>query len=258
MALKREVQKLDEVDEKYRELYVEKDGKFYLDAEDAADLRSALEKERKAKRDAEKAAKELKDKYGDLDADAAREALKLKQDLEEKKLRDAGEFDKALEQRVTAMRTEHEKERQKLEQELAAKNSRLSELLIDNALSAAAMSKDAGVLPRAIPTVIKLAKDAWKLDKDGKPVAMNGDQPIYGKDGNPISMEEWISNLKTDHDYLFGQATGGGAQNSHNTGNPKKKRSEMTVSEKVAFIDDCRKKGMSDAQAQSEFMKLPA
>jgi hypothetical protein len=239
MSLKREVGKLEEVDEKHRDLYVERNGKFYLDAEDANDLTSALEKERKARRDAEKAAKDFKDKYGDLDADAAREALALKQELEEKKLKDAGEFDKALEARVSKMREDHKKEREKLEGEVKTKDSRLSELLIDSALRDIALKPEIGVLPKAISTVVKLAKDVWKLDKDGKPVAMSGTEQIYGKDGGPITMAEWVSNLKTDHDYLFGQPSGGGAANTGNTGTGSagKKRSQMSTKEKSDYIE---------------------
>jgi hypothetical protein len=180
---------------------------------------------------------QLKSKYGDIDADAAREALKMKQELEEKKLIASGDVDKVVEQRVSKMRDEHKKERDRLDAELAAKNSRLSELLIDNQIKDVALKPEIGVLPKAITTVVKLAKDVWTLDKDGKPVAMNGDQAIYGKDGTPITMAEWIANLKTEHDYLFGQPVGGGA-NSGSSGTPgtKKKRSEMTVTEKTDFI----------------------
>jgi hypothetical protein len=260
MALKREVSKLDEVEEKHRDLYVERNGKFYLDAEDANNLTSALDKERQARRDAEKAAKDFKDRFGDLDPEAAREALKMKQELEEKKLIASGEVDKVVEQRVAKMRDEHARERSKLESELKAKDSRLSQLLIDNALRDVALKPNVGILPKAIGTVVKLAKDVWKLDKDGNPVALNGDgSQMYGKDGGPIGMEEWISNLKTEHDYLFGQPSGGGAGNQGAGGGaPKKKRSEMTAEDREVFFESQRKLGKTAKEIQAAYMQLPA
>ena len=60
MALKLTLDSLDGVDEAIKSLYVEQDGKFKLAVdglEDTSGLKSALEKERKARRDAEQRAK---------------------------------------------------------------------------------------------------------------------------------------------------------------------------------------------------------
>ena len=60
MALKLTLDSLDGVDEGIKSLYVEQDGKFKLAVdglEDTSGLKSALEKERKARRDAEQRAK---------------------------------------------------------------------------------------------------------------------------------------------------------------------------------------------------------
>ena len=57
MALKLSVDKLDDVEENLRSLYVEKDGKFSLAVdgiEDTSALKEALRKERKRADDAEK------------------------------------------------------------------------------------------------------------------------------------------------------------------------------------------------------------
>jgi len=67
MALKFKVESLEDVGEGFRDLYVEKDGVYILDAEglpepeDVSGLKSALDKERKAARDAERRAKRLED-----------------------------------------------------------------------------------------------------------------------------------------------------------------------------------------------------
>jgi hypothetical protein len=252
MALKSVVTKeeFEKLPEAIKAEYKQDGESYLLDAPDGYVPKSKLDEFRTNNVALMKDRDALKAKYGDLDPDAAREALKLKQQLEEKKLRDAGEFDKALDERVKAMRKEHEAERTKLESELRAKDAKLSGLLIDNALRDCALKPEIGVLPKAIPTVVVLAKGVWQLDKDGNPVAMKDGQPIYGKDGTPISMPEWISNLKAEHDYLFGQPSGGGAGNTGGSGGaPKKKRSEMSVAEKSEYVAQ---------HGQAAFLKLPA
>lgn len=64
MALKLIVEKIEEVGEAHRSLYAERDGKFHLDVEgleDTSGLKSALESERKLRKDAEKRLGTLKD-----------------------------------------------------------------------------------------------------------------------------------------------------------------------------------------------------
>ena len=63
--LKTELESLDGLDDALKGLYVEHDGKFVLDADipDVSGLKSALDKERKAARDAEAKRKAFEDKF---------------------------------------------------------------------------------------------------------------------------------------------------------------------------------------------------
>lgn len=103
MALKPILDKLDDAPEAQRSLYVEKDGKFVLDVdggfEDVAGLKSALEKERQARRDAERAAKTKENE------EEARKSAAEKAEMERK-----GEWDK-LRQTVEAEKAALAKER---------------------------------------------------------------------------------------------------------------------------------------------------
>lgn len=85
MALQFKVEKLEDVEESIRGLYVEKDGAFVLDAEglpeveDVSGLKSALEKERKAARDADKRAKKLEDEKRNQDEKSLEDQQKYKE-----------------------------------------------------------------------------------------------------------------------------------------------------------------------------------
>jgi hypothetical protein len=116
------------------------------------------------------------------------------------------EFDRALEQRVSALRDEYESRIEALQAKSAMQNAKLSGLLIDNEIRSLASKPEVGVLPKAVSTVVMLAKEVWRMDQDGKPVAIDADgRPIYGKRGEPIDMAEWMESLKDEAPYLFGE-----------------------------------------------------
>lgn len=260
MALKAVLDTLDGLPEGHREFYKKgDDGKFRLDAdgfEDLTGLKSALERQKADRKAAEQQFKDLKDRFGDLDPDKAREALKKIQELEDKKLIDAGKLDEVLNQRTERMRADHEnqigafrKSTETLTKERDVLSSQLSELLIDNALKDAAVK--AGVKPTAIADAVLRGKQLYRL-KDGKPVPMRGENIVYGKNPNePMPMEEWLSGMATEAPHWFEESNGGGAGNKGGgkPGATKKKRSEMTNAEKSAFISE---------YGSTEYLKLPA
>ena len=137
MALKREVSKIDEVEERFRDLYSEQNGKFVLQPDliegidNIPGLTSALEKERKSARDSAKALKQIQEKYGDLDPDEAKAALDLKRQHDEKKLLDSGEIDKLVSQRTESMKKDYEKQLKAAQTENETLRGQLSEILID-------------------------------------------------------------------------------------------------------------------------------
>lgn len=220
MALKKTIAALTEVDEALRTLYVEKDGKFLLDLEgedDAgAELKVALEKERRSRSAAEKALKDLKSQLGDMDPEKAKEALRMIAELEEKNLLGEGKFEEAVSKRVERIAAEGKLREDALAAESKQLRGQLEELLIDNGIRSVAAK--AGILPTAIDDAVLFGKTVWRL-KDGKPVPMKGEEILYGKEPNqPMTMEEWISERAKDRAHWFGASTGGGAQGSAQNG----------------------------------------
>jgi hypothetical protein len=182
--------------------------------------------------------KAVADKFKDIDPEKAREALAKISKIDEKKMMDEGKVEEIFNQRTEALRKEAATKLKAAEDERDSLNTRLSTVLIDNAIASEALKDDVGVLPKATELVVRLARDVWKIGKEGKPVAVGKDgQQIYGKDGNPITMHEWLIGLQATHEYLFAKSGGGSASNDKPAPNSSKPRSKMTIAERSAYID---------------------
>lgn len=251
-----------EVPEAQRALYEEKDGKFLLGAvefEDVTGLKSALQKERDSVKQLKKELQETADKYKELDPEKAREALAKLAELEDKKLLDAGEIDKVVEKRTERLRADHEgqvkrfQDQQKtLEQQNHQLKAQLANLQIDHAISRVVTTKrDLGINPVAIPDIQRRAREVFNLDEKGQIIPRRADGSIiYGKDPTqPMSMEEWLPSLRPEAPHYFMESGGAGGGNDAGGGVPKKKRSEMSPSEKAAFIGK---------HGQEAYLSLPA
>lgn len=160
MSLALSLEKLDGLDAAVAALYTERDGKFFLDVdglEDTAGLKSALEAERKARKDFER-------KYGALkDVDLA-EYTRLKTEAEEreaKKLTEAGEFDKLREK----WQKDLEAKEREWQEKLAAKDVLLARHVKDSQIRNAALK--AGVIPEDIEDVMTITARYFKMADDG-------------------------------------------------------------------------------------------
>lgn len=238
---KEEFEKLPEV---VRDHYRETEGKFHLSLvpkEKVDEFRNnniELMKERDALR-------ATAEKYKDLDPDKAREALKKLQELGDQKLLSEGKFKELLEEQTKRMRDDYEAKltaadtkTKSLTGERDQARAQLEQVTIQAALRDAAMLPEVGILPTAIPDLLLRARGVWVLDKEGKPVPMNGDQVIRGKDAvNPMTFVEWITGLQKDAPHLFKSTAGGGADNDRRGGAPAAgKRSQMTVAQKSEYV----------------------
>jgi hypothetical protein len=160
MALALTVEKLDGLDPAVAALYVEKEGIFHLDVtglEDTAGLKSALEAERKTRKDFEKKYGALKDvdpeEYARLKAEAA--------ERETKKLTEAGEFDK-LREKWAKEQADKDAE---WERKVAEKDALLATHVKDSQVRNAALK--AGVIPEDIEDVMIITARHFKLADDG-------------------------------------------------------------------------------------------
>lgn len=223
--------KLDDVPEPLRELYVESDGKYRLDADgvdalvDTSGLKNALEAERKAAKEAKAALK----KYDGLDPD---EYLRLKEaadTAEQTKLQTEGKWEE-MKDRLTKS---HQKELEKFTGEVSKRDRVIEQLTVENELNAAI--EKAGVLPEHRKAVRAL------LRVEAKPtVTWEGDSPKGQMGDVAIAeyVESWAKTDEASHYIAADNASGSGAKGGGGGGGGgRKPYKEMTETDKIEFID---------------------
>lgn len=232
LALKAKVESLDGVPEEAHDFYVQ-DGDIYrLDAEgvefeeDVQGLKSALEKERDAR-------KALEGKLPkDFDPD---EYKTLKQQAEERERREAeerGEWEKLREK----LKQEHQETVEELEQEMAKRDNAITRLTVERELTEA-ISR-VGVRDeyrQAVKALLERAGPTVEQTDDGYrgvfPDDLHGNKPI----GEYV--EEWAESEEAEPFLAATNATGGGASGRSPGGAATKSLSEMSENERMDFID---------------------
>jgi hypothetical protein len=239
MGLKAVLEKADydKLEDAIKKLYVETDGKFVLDADvedhpKVGGLKSALEKERKAKGDADKEFKKLKDQIGDLDPEKAREALKRVQEMADRKLLDEGKVDELIKLRTDAMQKAHDGQVTALKTQITERDTKLGtvtgrfrQLVLGGSIRDEAVR--AGVKKEHIDDVqYRLTQRGvkgvrWDLQDDEAAengvtiVAMEGSNVKYGKDATKtMTLGEGLELLREEVPGFFEPSNGGGARNS--------------------------------------------
>lgn len=217
MGLKVVHDTLDEVDEGFRSLYQERDGKFHLTGIDGiktqADidrLQSALTKERNDH-------KAVKDRYGVLgDLDPAEVLAKLDKypELEaaaEGKL-DETKINELAETRLRTKLAPVERERDQLKTKLEQTESTVQELqnvlrsrdIKDNVMAAALKGK---VIETAIDDVLMLADRVFEVGEDGTVTTRDNVGVTPG-----LSPEAWLQEMQSKRPHWWPASEGGGAK----------------------------------------------
>jgi hypothetical protein len=107
--------------------------------------------------------------------------------------------------RTTQMRTAHETALAEKDKALAAATARLEQVLIADAVRAAAL--DHGVVKTGVDDVLARAGRMFKVvDGNVKSVDNAGDDK-----GNPLTISSFVSSLKTSAPHLFAQSEGTGS-----------------------------------------------
>jgi hypothetical protein len=239
MALELSVDSIENVAEAFRPLYVEKDGKFKLDVnlpepEDTSGLKTALQKERKAREAAEKQTKSWQ-KLGKTESEIE-ELLATQAEAEADKAAKAGEWDKLRAQ----MNEKHAIDLKAKEETISAMRKRLEAELVD-AKAVAAIAAAKGVPELLLPHVqrhVKVSEDFNVMVVDAK-----GDPRVNGK-GDPLSIPDLIEEMKANEIYgrafeASGQSGSGTRPGNNGGGSPQiTRRSEFkSEKERAAFVD---------------------
>jgi hypothetical protein len=190
----------DEIPEPFREEYEERDGAWYPKTHQGAEagdaLKSALEKEREAAREAEKARKKLETDIADLRKKMQQTVHGLSDEQREKVYADVrSELEREYEDRVTELSTKAAG----FEKESAARAHLLLERSVKQALI------EGGARAKRADALLKLTVDDFQLTADGKLIQK-------GKPANDISKFVTESVKKSYPEFFEGTgADGGGA-----------------------------------------------
>lgn len=230
--LKATIESLDAVPEQVREFYEPKDGKFTLRVEGVVP-KTRLDEFRDTNIALKRQLEELTTRFDGVDPEKYRELSDKAQRERDRKLIDAGKVDELVNERVSSMKAAYETQIQARDAELAKSRQHLESLVIDNGIRDAAAK--AGVRPTAIEDVLLRGRTLFRL-QDGKAVPMDGDKPIYGKNGDPMMIDEWVSSLSDRAPHLFEQSTGAGSRNASGNANPGAGRVSRT--DPKGFLDN--------------------
>jgi hypothetical protein len=241
MALELILDSIDSVPEAVRSLYVEHEGKFKLDVAgvpDTAGLKSALEKERIAAREAAKQLNEFKSKYDGINPDEVKALKQQQQEAEEAKLLAEKNHEEIFRRRFEQADKANQKALLEEQAKVQAVNERLKgyeSRVLEQHIERVAIGKIHST-PEAMKAVAMHFKEKFTLDQNGDAVALDGyGNIIFGKDGKtPLSPAEFLEDLKETHGFYFPALnTGGGATGSGSNYNGSHDLSKMTPMEKM-------------------------
>lgn len=211
--LKSTIEDIQTVPEALRTFYEEQDGKYTLSVEGMVP-KAKLDEFRANNINLARERDALRQQYEGIDPQKARNLLEKYQKEQDRKLIDAGKVDELLTQRVEAMRTDYESQLQTEAKKSQTLQVQLEGLLIDGAIRDEAAK--AGIRSSAIEDVLLRGRSVFRL-VEGKAVPMHGDDIIFDKTGEAMSMGEWLRGLATSAPHLFEPSRGAGAAGGAST-----------------------------------------
>lgn len=148
-------------------------------------------------------------RFDGIDPEAVRSILQRFSDDEEAKLIASGKIDEVLTKRTERMKQGYEKEtlaERKAREAAEQRAQKFERRVLENGIRAAAAS--AGIFPHAIDDALLRAGQVFQLDEEGNPSAVEG---AYGKDGQPLTLQEWFAEMKEKAPHWYPSANGGGS-----------------------------------------------
>ncbi|ATI19208.1 putative peptidase [Vibrio phage vB_VpaS_KF4] len=220
--LKFRVQKLDDVKEEFRHLYIQQaDGSFQLGVEGAVDkskvdeFRNSNTNLQTAKEQLEQQLQQMSTKFEGLDPEQAKEAMEMMNKIRDQKLIEEGKIEELIEARTKDMMTNHQNREQELTKSLKEWEGKFGDLqgqyrkLKIGSDILGQLDKIGKIHGSSRDIITDLAAQTWQLNDKDELVAMNGEQPVYSPTDatKPLTAEEWCMKLANDRPYLFESTT---------------------------------------------------
>lgn len=184
---------------------------------------------------------QFKSQFDGLDIEAVKGLLAKAGQDEETRLIAEGKIDEVFSRRTERFRADVDKQIQAKDAEIN-RYIEASKKLAGRALSDAILqaASKAGALPEAMEDIVQRARAAgWSVNDDGNVVAMNGEDPVLGKDGKTaLTPSEWAESLRESAPHLWPRAQGAGqtGDKGGHSGVPRSLADCKTDNERVAYI----------------------
>jgi hypothetical protein len=191
-------------------LYVEKDGKFVLDAEGVEDVEGLRGNRDEILKEKKKLEKKLAE-FGELTPEEAKTLKEFRETEAERKAKEAGDFEKLRTQMVEKHTKELEKERGS-----SAKKDKALDRYIRRAAALGAINENEGT-DLLLPHVLDRLKLVEKDDEYIVVVTTEAGDPMVDAKGAAVAPKDFVAGLKTIDKYKGGfkgtGASGSGAEN---------------------------------------------
>lgn len=200
---------LDSIPESLHSFYQKQDDGYKLNVKNvvpSAKLDEFRTNNRKLNAELEEMRKQMS--YVDMD-----EYNRLKDQYSKEKTKGSipeTDVEQTLAKRTAEMKADFEKKLAEMTDNYSKTNQKLSTVLIDNQVQSSAAKHN--VKQTAFEDVLLRAKNTFSLH-DGVAVAkdQNG-ETIYNSEGEPLTIDQWISKLSKSAGHLFEESTGVGAR----------------------------------------------
>jgi len=225
MALKYTVENLDGLDASVAGLYKQTDTGYQLDVEGVA-AKTKVDEFRNNNVELTNKMTAIEAKLNGLDLEQFNTMFQSVQkmaqaggDTEMKDALEQGEeavralIENRAEARSAAMKTDFDTRYAERDQAANKLRSQLEDAKITAELTRIAAEK--GVRATAVDDVLHRGRLVFKLDDAGDVVAMKGDEVMFNKDNQPLTMNEYVTDLALSAPHLFQTSTGGDASNQH-------------------------------------------
>lgn len=243
MAIETEVDSLDQVEESLRGAYTADGAKFRLDADKYADLKAeGLKRKNKeliGKLNAHKPQIERAEKFKDISDEDFDQFIEWREAQEQgngKPKPKEGEplIDPAELRKLQKLLAQRDKEGRDATERLAALESELNHFKLTVPLRDVALK--AGVFPEDVDLVMLETQRRFRLDEKARIIVLDDDG-----DPSEVTPEKFFTEIykeKRPKFFAASDAAGSGAPpGNRSPGIASKKRSEMTVADKTAFIE---------------------
>ncbi len=227
---------VDSVPEPFRDVAVEKDGKFVIDVVSKSDLNQFRENNIKLSQERDVVSSQLAGLYTDLGMDPEKreewvggykDLRKIKQQVDDGKLVADTTLDEAISTRTAEMQRQHQQQVDAQRKAIAEREVEIDKLKtdrikanIDRDISAAIHNEKSGALNTAATQILREAYDVFRPMDGGRLVPFDSEGKImYGADGStPMTPLEWLTKLREQYPFFFKGSTGGGAAGGQERG----------------------------------------